>query len=84
MSEHRPSPPPGLIWGKVLTWVGLLVVLAGGVLATVITFFMGVDEGAEAAAESFAVSTLCCSGPVAFVGFIMFIVGVVLWTTNRP
>lgn len=86
MSEQGSSspPPPGLIWGKILTWVGLLLVLASGALAIILSFIGGIGEGAEGAAGSFAASLLCCSGPIAFVGFVMFIVGVVLWSTNRP
>ena len=81
--SQRESPPPGLIWGKILTWVGVLIVLTSAVLIIVLTLIGGAGADVEAAAESFGVSLLCCGGPVAAVGFVMFIIGVVLWSTTR-
>lgn len=80
MSQQESSPPSGLVWGKILTWVGLLLVITGGVLAILFSF-LGAEEGDIV--ESFAAGTICCFGPLALIGFITFIVGVVLWTTNR-
>jgi len=82
--ENR-SNKTGLVWGRILFGLGVFLVLVGLFMWAFMTLLPAVSPNADLTniGSGALVGGLCCFGPPAFLGFIMAIIGIVLWTANR-